>query len=78
MVSLALFRPTKINRLVITDTSREWDREKVKALDQQAAQLSFFQSKDDREAMLRAVEKIPYKFSYEFVDDDGRESTLMI
>jgi hypothetical protein len=70
-VSLATFRPTKVKRLVIEKDSREW-KDEWKELRKQG---DLFSDGADPETMIR---KLPYKFSYEFEDDKGKQSTLMI
>jgi hypothetical protein len=70
-VSLATFRPTKIKRLVIENDSREW-KDEWKEIRKQG---DLFTDGADPETMIR---KLPYKFSYEFEDDKGKRSTLMI
>lgn len=70
-VSLATFRPTKIRRLVIEKDSREW-KDEWKELRMNG---DLFSDGADPETMIR---KLPYKFSYEFEDDKGKRSTLMI
>jgi len=74
--SLAIFKPSKIKDFIVTPTEREW-----KVARQQAAEASLKQGSlfDDTEKPdYKLVPKLPYKFSYKFVDDVGKESTLMI
>ncbi len=72
--SLATFKPTKITDFVIEQDEREW-KDKWKAQFVQY-QLNF---DNPEEAILRSIpDKMPYRFSYRFVDDERRESTLMI
>ena len=76
--SLAVFKPTKIHDLVVEPVDRDWDSVKLAVLKSLSQQLSLFQSPEETEAEYRVVRKVPYKFSYRFEDDDGRQSTLMI
>jgi len=72
--SLATFKPTKIIDFIIEPDEREW-KEKWKA------QFIQFQLNFDNpeETIKRSIpNKVPYRFSYKFIDDEGRESTLMI
>ncbi|MCL2813335.1 MAG: hypothetical protein FWD23_01915 [Oscillospiraceae bacterium] len=76
--SLAVFKPTKIHDLVIEEIDRNWDAEKLAILKGLSQQLNFFQSAEEIEAEYKVVPKVPYKFSYKFEDDCGKQSTLMI
>ncbi|HTF06114.1 MAG TPA: hypothetical protein VK826_18920 [Bacteroidia bacterium] len=70
--SLAVFKPTKILDFVWEPVEREWDQEKLAALQQ----MNLFESASERRQ--EVVKKLPYKFSYVFQDAVGKESTLMI
>jgi len=72
--SLATFKPTKIIDLVIEKDEREWkDTWKAKFIQYQ---LNFDNPED---TIIRSIpNKVPYRFSYKFMDDEGRISTLMI
>ena len=76
--SLAVFRPTEIVDFVVRQAEREWDAQKIKELEEHSKQLSIFQTVEEQEQTFKVAKKIPYKFSYRFRDDVGRESTLMI
>lgn len=72
--SLATFKPAKIIDFVVEKVDPEW-KDSWKALFVQY-QLNF---DNPEEAILRSIPpKMPYRFSYKFIDDEGRESTLMI
>ncbi len=73
--SLAVFKPTKILKFQIEEVDREWDKDELAQLDANAQQLNFFQNSENP---FKVVKKLPYKFSYKFKDEDGKESTLMI
>ena len=77
-LSLAIFKPTQINDLIIKAVDREWDAKKIQLLDAKAKQMSLLQSKDELKRWFSVVQKLPYKFSYKFTDNRGRQSTLMI
>jgi hypothetical protein len=70
--SLAVFKPTKILAFVVEEVDREWDREKLESL----KQMNLFETEKD--GQFEVVKKLPYKFSFRFADNQGRESTLMI
>jgi hypothetical protein len=77
-LSIAIFRPTEIQELVIEKTERQWSPESLAILEAKASQLSLFQTKEEVKREFMVVDKLPYKFSYRFRDCNGRESTLMI
>lgn len=72
--SLATFKPTKIVDFIIEQDEREW-KETWKANFVQY-QLNF----DNPEQVIKRhiPRKMPYRFSYKFLDANGRISTLMI
>jgi hypothetical protein len=67
--SLAVFKPKKILDFRIEETDRTWDEAKLAAF----RQMELFSANASE-----AVNKLPYKFSYVFEDENGRQSTLMI
>ena len=69
--SLAVFKPTKVIKFTWKEVSREWSKEKLAHLQQG----NLFEKKGNA---FEVVRKIPYKFSYTFVDDAGTQSTMMI
>lgn len=73
--SLAVFKPTKILDFICEKTEREWDKDKLNSLKVKAQQLNLFANSENP---FEVVQKLPYKFSFIFIDDNGRESTLMI
>jgi len=77
-LSLALFKPTRIVGFTVESVEREWDEEKLKTLDKKSKQLSLIQTPEEIKRELQIVKKLPYKFSYQFEDIDGKTSTLMI
>lgn len=70
--SLAVFKPAKIVDFKIKEDEPEWDRSKLEKLNQ----LNLFEG--DSGDKLKVVRKLPFKFSYRFMDEAGKESTLMI
>ena len=77
-LSIAIFKPAEILDLVIEETDREWNSESLELLKAKASQLSLFQTQEELEKEFLIVDKLPYKFSYNFRDCKGKESTLMI
>lgn len=79
IISLAVFKPNKILDFKIEEVSRNWDTKKVRALEMENAQGNLFQNEDEDDIeAFEVVDKVPYKFSFVFQDDSGKESTLMI
>lgn len=70
--SLATFKPTKILSFVVEDDDKEWKAE----WKEQLKQLDLFSAEKGEKREL--IRKIPYKFYYQFEDDEGRKSRLMI
>lgn len=70
--SLAVFKPTKVTNFKIeVEKEREWDAKKTERL----KQMNIFETLTN--SRQEVVRKLPYKFSYTFLDDVGREATLM-
>jgi hypothetical protein len=73
--SLAVFKPTRILDFICEPVEREWDKGKLANLKAKAQQLNLFANSENP---FEVVNKVPYKFSFVFLDDNSRESTLMI
>lgn len=73
--SLAVFKPTQILDFISEPVEREWDKTKLDNLKAKALQLNLFANSDNP---FEVVNKVPYKFSFVFLDDKDRKSTLMI
>ena len=73
--SLAVFKPTKIIDFISEETEREWDKEKIAALEEERKQLKLFSNDENP---LKLVKKLPYKFFYLFEDNQGTESKMMV
>ncbi|NWJ51888.1 MAG: hypothetical protein HXX14_13595 [Bacteroidetes bacterium] len=71
--SLAVFKPSKILDLEVKAVAREWDKDKLAKLQQ----LKLFDTTTE-EGKFKVVKKLPYKFSYKLLDDEGKESSMMI
>jgi hypothetical protein len=69
--SLATFKPTKVIGIEIEDDEREW-KDEWKELRKQS---NLFETVKPIETL---IPKLPYKFFYRFLDDEGVESKLMI
>lgn len=73
--SLAVFKPKEITDFKIEKTEREWNPELIAFLEAKGKQLNLFSNSDNPFAV---VNKVPYKFSYKFVDENNISSTLKI
>lgn len=77
--SLAVFKPTKIIDFIYQETDREWKKGKIEFLKSKKLQLNLFENNELNDIdEFEIVDKLPYKFSFKFLDDAGKESTLMI
>lgn len=76
--SLAVFKPTKVIDFIVEPVEREWDSNKLAILQGLSQQLNLFQTPEEIDKEFRVVRKVPYKFSYKFKDDSGKQSTIMI
>jgi hypothetical protein len=70
--SLAVFKPASVKDFKIESVDREWDKDKLAKLQQ----MNLFQTATDD--AFEVVKKLPYKFSYIIVDNQGTSSTMMI
>lgn len=71
-ISLATFKPSKILDFIIEDDESEWKTE----WKEQLRQLDLFSTVQGAKREL--IKKLPHKFYYQFEDDKGRRSRLMI
>lgn len=74
--SLAVLKPKEILDFIWEPVERVWKEEKLKAIYANQCQLSLFEQ--DRKVAFEVVKKLPYKFSYVFTTEDGKERTMMI
>lgn len=75
-MSLAIFKPTKIIDFTAEAVSGEWELTKKEAAQEALKQGSLFDEEDNSE--FKIMPKLPWKFKYRFIDDNGKESSLMI
>ena len=78
LVSLAIFKPTKVTNFKIEEVEREWDSNSLSILRSLSMQQSLFQTAEELEEEYKVVNKVPYKFSYTIEDCNGKQSTMMI
>lgn len=73
--SLAVFKPTVIKDFIIKKVKRDYDKRKLDQLQALNDQQNLFDMDDLKFEM---AEKLPYKFSYVFEDENSLSSTMMI
>ena len=84
-----VLKPTHVNRVVCCDLRKKDDGKSMEKFADKLSkieakyqanlrQLNIFEDKQDMKDSFQFAEKIPYKFSYEFVTEDGITRTLMI
>jgi hypothetical protein len=73
--SLAVFKPTEISDFRIKEVEREWNRAKLKKLDDERKQLNLFEHPENP---FEVVKKLPYRFTFVLKDNRGKESQMMI
>lgn len=74
---MAVFKPARITRFLWEEEEREWDPAKVEEMRNQTNQGELF-AEDAWRRTFRVIPKLPYSFSYEFEDADGKASKLQI
>lgn len=75
--SLAVVKPKRVIDFVCEPVDREWDYAKLKAIYYRQLQPSLF-NEDNQAVAMKVVRKLPYKFSYVFTTEDGKDRQLMI
>lgn len=76
-MSLAVFTPRRIVDFTWEETDREWNPERVEEMRLRGDQGELFGTENWRDT-LELVDKLPYKFYYEFIDEEGRTSRLQV
>ena len=75
-ISLCVFKPKRVVDF-IWEEDREWDKKKLQRMRAIQGQYSLFEDNSWRETF-RVIPKLPYSFSYRFVDAAGKRSELQI
>ncbi len=70
--SLAVFKPKKVHKFLCEPVEREWDSNKLESL----KQMNLFSKIKDNN--FQVVKKLPYKFSYQWEDKNGKITKMMI
>ena len=73
--SLAVFKPKKITNFKFEKVAANWNPKKLAIVKAGRMQLGFFER---NETPPELIKKLPYKFSYEFIDEEAKKCTLMI
>ena len=76
-LSLAVFKPTRILDFTWEAEDRDWDHAKVAQYRNRCSQGVLFEE-DAWKQMFKLIRKLPYSFSYRFVDSDKKKSTMQI
>lgn len=76
-MSLTVFKPTEITGFICEVEEREWDAEKVAEMRMKHKQGDLF-SAATWERTFELIQKLPYSFSYRFIDATGKKSELQI
>ena len=75
-ISLATLKPKEVKNFIWERTSEEWDHKKLERILSSLNQGSLFDT-TSRQGF-EIAKKIPFKFSYVFSTEDGKERTMMI
>lgn len=76
-ISLCVFKPTTVKDLIWEEEDRNWDEAKLRKIRTIHGQLELFEDNDWRKTF-EVIPKLPYSFSYKFVDSVGKASELQI
>lgn len=76
--SLAIFKPTEIVDFIVEPTDSEWELSRKEAAEAAVRQGSLFNEFELYPTDFKLMPKLPWKFKYEFLDDQGKSSKLMI
>lgn len=74
-LSLVIFKPDKVIDLIIEKADNEYKQDVLDYVEQQNSEQWLF---PEFKREINLIPKLPYKFSYKFIDVSGEESTLMI
>lgn len=76
-LSLAVFKPAEIRGFVWEDDERDWDFEKLAQMREQTKQTEIFAA-DTWRVTFNVIPKLPYAFSYQLTDANGKRSTMQV
>ena len=76
--SLVIFKPRKIVDFIAKPEDPNWELSKEEAVKAAIRQGSLFDELELYPSDFELMPKLPWKFQYEFLDDEDKSSTLMI
>lgn len=80
--SLAVLKPSQIKDVVFKKEDMSKFEEKLKRQEDkykaELLQMKLFEDENEMSETFRFAEKVPYKFSYVFITEDGKQRSLMI
>lgn len=76
--SLAVLKPTKIIDFIYEPTDRDWDKQKLDRVMANLSMPNLFEERSAASKLFKLSQKVPYKFSYVFLTEDGKKRTIMI
>lgn len=77
-LSLATFKPTEILDFVWEEVPRQYDSKIIEKIEAEKMQQKLFKDDFDNNPNFREVNKLPYRFSYVFLDNIGKKRELMV
>lgn len=77
LVSLAVFKPSRVLDFFWETEEREWDSAKLRQMREKYSQLDLFSDNSWRRTF-EVIRKLPYSFSYKLEDAVGKKSELQI
>ncbi len=76
--SLAIFKPTEIVDFIAEPTEVDWEIDREKAAKAAMQQGVLFDDLKLYSKDFKLMPKLPWKFKYKFLDDEGKSSTMMV
>lgn len=76
-LSLSVFKPTEVKDFVWKECERDWNPKKLDAVRDKAAQGMLLPANEWRKTF-QLIPKLPYEFSYQFVDASGKKSEMQV
>ena len=76
--SLVIFKPKEIVDFIVEPADPKWELSKEEAVEAAKRQGSLFDELELYPSDFKLMPKLPWKFKYEFLDDEDKYSTLMI
>jgi hypothetical protein len=75
--SLAVFKPANVLDFTWEEEERQWSPEKLSQMREAYSQLDLFEDNEWRNTF-HVIPKLPYSFSYKFVDAANKQSELQV